>query len=290
MAYITELVRKKGLSMHTDITYAELPTITSINRGFFDKWPGDLKHKEEELDDIKHKDSGGFVYTDGSAPIHLYSELKVIERAINIAATELAMHRCKTFVIASDHGASRLAVIHKQEEKYETDTKGEHSGRCCKEFPDADLPYAVKENGYLVLADYGRFKKSRAANVEVHGGASLEEVLVPVITLKLKKQSDLTILVLNEDNIQSDRHAGTTIDIYISDVEHSSNVSIVIAGKPYHATKKDSTHYSVLLEDYKRAKKNISADIYDGEDLIGNVTFEIKGRTATVKNDFDDLF
>ncbi|MCI6886008.1 MAG: BREX-4 system phosphatase PglZ [Lachnospiraceae bacterium] len=290
MAYITELVCKKGLSMHTDITYAELPTITSINRNFYEKWAGPLKRKEEALDNIKHKDEGGFVYTDGSAPIHLYSELKVIERAIDFAATELALHHCKSFVIASDHGASRLAVLHKQEEKYETDTKGEHSGRCCKEFSDAELPYAIRENGYLVLADYGRFKKSRAANVEVHGGASLEEVLVPVITLTLKKQSDQIIKLLDPDSIQSDRHAGTTINLYISDVEHSGDVRIVIADKSYAATSKDATHYSVLLDDYKRAKKNVSASIYDGEDLIGNINFEIKGRTATVKNDFDDLF
>lgn len=289
MAYISELVHKKGLSMHTDITYAELPTITSINKNFYEKWVGPLKHKEEELDNIKHKATGGFVYTDGSAPIHLYSELKVIKSAIDFAATELALHHCKSFVIVSDHGASRLAVLHKQEEKYETDTKGEHSGRCCKAFPDADLPYAISENGYLVLTDYGRFKKSRAANVEVHGGASLEEVLVPVITLTLKKQSDQIITILNSDSIQSDRHAGTTIILYISDVEHSDNVSLVIADKAYSAVCKDATHFSVLLDDYKRAKKNVSAAVYDGEDLIGNISFEIKGRTATVKNDFDDL-
>lgn len=290
MAYITELVRKKGLSMHTDITYAELPTITSINKGFFEKWSGSLKHKEDELDNIKHKEAGGFTYTDGSAPIYLYSELKVIENAINFAATELALHHCRAFVIAGDHGASRLAVIHKQEEKYETDTKGEHSGRCCKEFPDADLPNAIRENGYLVLADYGRFKKSRAANVEVHGGASLEEVLVPVITLTLKKQSDQIIKLLNPDSILSDRHAGTTILLYISNVENSDRISIVIGDKPYLATCKDATHYTVLLDDYKRAKKSVTADVYDGDDLIGNVAFEIKGRAATVKSDFDDMF
>ena len=290
MAYITELVHKKGLSMHTDITYAELPTITSINKGFYKKWPGPMKYKEEELDNIKHKDAGGFVYTDGSAPIHLCSELKVIERAINIAARELALHHCKTFVIASDHGASRLAVIHRQEEKYETDTKGEHSGRCCKEFPDADLPHAIRENGYLVLADYGRFRKSRAANVEVHGGASLEEVIVPVITLTLKKQSDQIIKLINADSITSDRHAGTTITLDISDVENRNGISIVIGDKSYSAICKDATHYIVLLDDYKRAKKDVFATIYDGDNLIGDVVFEIKGRTATIKNDFDDLF
>lgn len=289
MAYITELVRKKGLSMHTDITRADLPTITSINKSFYEKWSGPQKRKEEELDDIKHKDAGGYVYTDGSAPTHLYSELKVIERAIDFAATELALHQCKSVVIASDHGASRLAVLHKQEEKYETDTKGEHSGRCCKEFQGADLPYAIAENGYLVLADYGRFKKSRAANVEVHGGASLEEVLVPVITLTLKKQTEQIIKILNAEGIQSDRHAGTTIKLYISDVEHSGNIKLVIGETSYCAICEDATHYSVVLHDIKRAKKGVSAAVYDGEDLIGNIVFDIKGRTAIVKDDFDDL-
>ena len=124
----------------------------------------------------------------------------------------------------------------------------------------------------------------------MHGGASLEEILVPVITLTLKKQLDRIIKLLEPDSIQSDRHTGTTINLYISDVENTGNVSVMIGDRHYLATCKDATHYSVLLDDYKRAKKNISATIYDGENLIGNINFEIKGRTATVKNDFDALF
>lgn len=140
------------------------------------------------------------------------------------------------------------------------------------------------------MADYGRFRKSRAANVEVHGGASLEEVIVPVITLTLKKQSDQIIKLINADSITSDRHAGTTITLYISDVENRNGISIVIGDKSYSAICKDATHYIVLLDDYKRAKKDVFATIYDGDNLIGDVVFEIKGRTATIKNDFDDLF
>lgn len=291
LAYITALVRKKGLSMHVDIAYSELPTITSINRGFYENWPGAKKEKESDLDDIKHKEKGGFVFDEAhQAPVHLASELKVIERAIDRAATELAMHNCRSFVIASDHGASRLAVIRRQEEKYETDTKGEHSGRCCKEFPDADLPYAVKENGYYVLADYGRFKKSRAANVEVHGGASLEEVLVPVITLTLRKQSTLDIRIVNEADIRADRKIGTQIVLYISGIENPNNVSVVIDSERYLAVRNDSTHFTVILSQQRRSKKNVSAAIYDGDDLIGNVTFDIKGKfDSAEKKVFDDL-
>ena len=290
LSYIAILAKKKGLSIHVDIAYVELPTITSINKGFFEKWAGSKKEKEPRLDEIKHKEEGGYFYRPGQAPVHLASELEVIRKSIDRAATELAMHTCKTFVIASDHGASRLAVIHHQEEKYDTDTKGEHSGRCCKEFADADLPQAICENGYLVLADYGRFKNSRAANVEVHGGASLEEVIVPIITLSLKKQCDLIIELLNADEVYCDRRLGTTIQLYISDADNTQSISVVIDEKRYAAKGSDKTHYEVNLYGMRRAKKNVSAAIYDGDDLIGTVHFDIKGKMATVNNDFDDLF
>lgn len=290
LSYIAILAKKKGLSIHVDIAYVELQTITSINKGFFEKWAGSKKEKEPRLDEIKHKEEGGYFYRPGQAPVHLASELEVIRKSIDRAATELAMHTCKTFVIASDHGASRLAVIHHQEEKYDTDTKGEHSGRCCKEFADADLPQAICENGYLVLADYGRFKNSRAANVEVHGGASLEEVIVPIITLSLKKQCDLIIELLNADEVYCDRRLGTTIQLYISDADNTQSISVVIDEKRYAAKGSDKTHYEVNLYDMRRAKKNVSAAIYDGDDLIGTVHFDIKGKMATVNNDFDDLF
>ena len=202
---------------------------------------------------------------------------------------QLAMHKCKTFVIASDHGASRLAVLRKKEEKYSTDTKGEHSGRCCKMFDDCDLQNKVEENGYFVLTDYGRFNGSRAANVEVHGGAALEEVVVPVITLKLKRQSDITIRVLNEDTLQADKKAGTIIQLYISDVEHANQISAVINGAKYLAEREDSTHYRVILHDIKRSK-TCNADLYDGDDLIGSIALAIKGRSGSIDKSFDAEF
>ena len=288
MSYITSLAKKKGLSIHTDFVRSDLPTITSINKSFFDQWNGGKKYKEKQLDEIKHKEQGGYFFTDDEDPIHLPAELDVIERAINTAAMELGMHHCKSFVIASDHGASRLAVIKKQEVPYDTDTKGEHSGRCCKAFDNCDAPYKVEDNGFIILSDYGRFRKSRAANVEVHGGASLEEIVVPVITLTLKKQVGIQIVVLHPDDILADRHEGTTIQLYISDVEFIDSVRIVIDDKTYNGKAENSSHFIFKLEDIKRAKaKPYSADVFDGEDLIGTISFKIKGKAATIKDDFD---
>lgn len=289
LALIVELAKRKGLFVHIDIGRAELPSLTEHNKGFFENWDGIDKYKEEALDDIKHNDKGGFFFTSCEDPIHLESEISVIEKAIEFAATKLSMRECKSVVITSDHGASRLAVIKHQEEKYGTETGGEHSGRCCKVFDGCDLTNCVEEKGYFVLTDYGRFKGSRAANVEVHGGASLEEVLVPIITLKLKKQDAVDIRVLNSDNIQADRKKGTTVQIYISDVDNPKNISIVIGNTKYKAVGDDSTHYTVLLEDIKRSK-TCKADIYDGDNLLGNIEFKIKGKSGNVDSGFDSEF
>ena len=288
MSYITFLAKRKGLSIHVDITRSDLPTITSNNKQFYDQWSWRKKYKEEQLDNIKHKEKGGYFFTDDEDPIHIPAELEVIERAINTAAMELGMHHCKSFVIASDHGASRLAVIRKQEISYETDTKGEHSGRCCKYFDGCDVPYKVVDNGFIVLADYGRFRGSRSANVEVHGGASLEEIVVPVITLTLKKQASVQIIVLHPDDIIADRHSGVTLTLYISDVGSPDNVRMIIDEKTYQGKTADGSHYKFELDDIKRAKtKPYSAVVFDASDLIGTVEFKVKGKTATVKDDFD---
>ncbi len=288
MSYITALAKKKGLSVHTVITRADLPTITSVNKGFFEQWVSGMKYKEEELDNTKHKEKGGYFFTDDEDPIYIPKELDIIEGAINKAKMELVNKKCKSFVIVGDHGASRLAVLKKQEVPYDTDTKGEHSGRCCKAFEGCNIDNVIEENGFLVLTDYGRFRGSRQANVEVHGGASLEEILVPVITLTLKKQTSVQIKVQNADNITVDRRNGVCISLYISDIIATDNVSIAIGDKKYQGTADDSTHFSFIVKDIKRARSTpYSADVYDGEDLIGNIEFVVKGKTATVNDDFD---
>ena len=291
LSYIAALAKKKGLSIHVDIVRSDLPTITAMNKAFYDQWDGGKKYKEDRLDDIKHKDKGGYFFTKDEAPIYIPAELQVIEDAINKAAMELIMHHCKSFIIASDHGASRLAVIKKQESLYETETQGEHSGRCCKFFEGCDVPYKIEENGYIVLSDYGRFRGSRCANVEVHGGASLEEIVVPVITLTLRKSVGVKINVMNPDNILADRRNGTDITVYISDVDSPNDVHLLIDEKRYDAKLVDDTHFAFNLGDIKRAKvKPYVADVYDGNNFIGEIFFKVKGKTATIKDDFDNLF
>ncbi len=285
MSYIEALAREKGLSIHADIARADLPTITSVNKTFYDQWVGE-KYKEDQLDNIKHKDQGGYYFTKSEEPIHIPAELAVIQKVMELAASKLTSHDCKTFVIASDHGASRLAVIKKQEVPYEANTKGEHSGRCCKAFEGWNFPHAIEENGFIVLSDYGRFRGGRSANVEVHGGACLEEVVVPVITLTLKKQASTRIRVVDKNNIYADRRDGVNLILYITDVEDANNISLRIDGKKYLGKPEKGHHFVFELKDVKRAKQ-YEAEVFDSSDFIGKVEFKVNSKSASVNEEFD---
>lgn len=289
LAYITEIAKRKGLQIKVDIARAELPTITLNNKGFYESWSKEKRYKEERLDDVKHDENGGYSFENCKTPIHLAKELEILDEVIGRIANKLSLRECSKVVIASDHGASRLAVINEVETKIPTETKGEHSGRCCKAFDECALNNVVEENGYFVLTDYSRFAGSRKANVEVHGGASLEEIIVPIITLSLKSPVSLEIQVLGNDEIYLDRKNGVTLNLYISTVENKNQVRLVINNKPYIAQCIDKKHFTIQLPDIKRAKI-YEAEIYDGDNLIGEIKFTVKNKLGGNNSDFDDLF
>jgi hypothetical protein len=219
--------------------------------------------------------------------------LDVLAKVLESSATKLALHHCKRILIVGDHGASRLAVIKEQEEKYETDTKGEHSGRCCKIPPNCspteyDLPFATEGNGYLVLADYGRFKGSRAANVEVHGGASLEEVVIPIIELTLANP-DTTVEIVEKIITANPLKAKAKPAAFtLFSKSELSNVSIIIKGKPYTAERTDKNHHRIVTDITKTGE--YLADVFDGDNLIGKININVQSETSKKNDAFDNLF
>lgn len=294
LSYIVELAKRHGLKISVEIGRADLPTITSENRSFFDNWPEELRHpKEEDLDDTKHEGKGGYYYS-AKTPyaIHLAEELRIISKAISEAATTLGLRTYDRIVIASDHGASRLAVLRHKEEKYDTgdekDNESKHSGRCCKYFPECDLPFAIPEpeRGYVVLADYGRFKGSRASNVEVHGGASLEEVIVPVITLSLRDNS-IVISVIDADKIKADYKTGIKMTLYVNK-SITEALTVGYGNRRYATKRKDDNHFSVDIPDIKKAG-TYGIDVYLGDGLASHIEITPTSKSASVNDDFEDL-
>jgi hypothetical protein len=92
---------------------------------------------------------------------------------------------------------------------------------------DVDVLIRLK---IMVLSSFRLWQISRQppCHVEVHGGASLEEIVVPVITLTLKKQAGVQITVMCPDDITADRRDGVILNLYISDVDSPDNISLVL--------------------------------------------------------------
>ena len=276
LAYIQAKCEEYGLIYDINIGHCELPSITEKNKEF--KLFFDTKDIGE-LDKLKHH-SQIYDYQTCKYPIHVFRELEIIDRELRRVRAGLVQSSYEKAAIISDHGASRLAVIYKHESgsPLELEEKGEHSGRCCPAAEDPKIEQAAYEDGYAILGNYERFKGGRKANLEVHGGASLEEVVVPVITVSLRP--DNVVYYFVDPVVKYKVGRPSTIELF-------SNVPmkqprIKVDGIFYDGVfGADKNHALFTLTEQKRVRE-YSATVYEGNSNTGVVlTFRIERNTKT---------
>ena len=186
LSYINTRAMQVELSVTIKVARADLPTLTSQNKNFYYEWRGDKFDKNQQLDNLKHSPEKFDADGKCSAPTYIDDELKIIDDVIAEIKNSLVNHHAEKIILTSDHGASRLAVMFRHENKFKLNSAGEHGGRCCLiNDIDAKPNCVTEENGWWVLENYDRFAGGRLSSVEVHGGATLEEILVPVIEFTL---------------------------------------------------------------------------------------------------------
>ncbi len=241
----------------------------------------------KDLDEIKHHGKDSFDYEKEKTPIYLIRELEIIDELLTKIRASVFAGQYSKAIIISDHGASRLAVLHETENVWSMETKGEHSGRCCKISEINSKPdFAIEESGYWVLANYDRFKGSRRANVEVHGGASIEEVTVPIIEIT-QRISDIEAFIVDESKVITlGAKEYAIVKIYVG--IKSNNISIKLDGNYYDAEKTDDPFiYSIKLLNYTKKGKFL-IDIFNGSDvLVFGQQFEIKKKDISETSMFD---
>ncbi len=275
LSYIVGKCKEKGLFVNTTLCKSNLPTITSANKEFLEDFNLlNVPVKSiKELDELKHHGANEYDYTKTKLPIHLVRELEIIDQIIDNIYYSLLQNEFEKCVIVSDHGASRLAVIKESENIWEMSLKGEHSGRCCKKDElDIKSEFAVDTDEYWVLANYDRFKGSRKSNVEVHGGATLEEVVVPIIEIIKAPQNIEVILV--DKNVIVGFKKNAVLKVFIS--EPIPNIKLNVGGEIFEAEKCDDNIYEFEMPSIKRAK-TYSATVYSGENVIAEqLHFDVK--------------
>ena len=176
-------------------------------------------------------------------------------------------------IMISDHGASRLAVINEDGKLIEMAEKGEHSGRCCSKNDLDSQPSSATDAGeYWSLANYDRFKGGRKANVEVHGGATLEEVTVPIIEIT-KKSDDIEITIM-ESVITVSYKKKASIKLFSK--TKINDVSVCVDGMYFDAVEIDDNIYQVDMPQIKKAK-TYNLDVYSaGCPVVEGLSFTVK--------------
>ena len=143
---------------------------------------------------------------------------------------------------------------------------------------DPEIPFATYEDGFAVLANYERFKGGRKADVEAHGGASLEETVVPVITLTAKSKQQRIVFV--EDVVTCSPKDGTSIMLYANPAV--AEPRLVVLGRSYTGDfAGDKRNVRFVMKDIRR-KGRYEAEIYDGNKKLTVLAFETVRPTKAV--------
>lgn len=281
-SYIQDKCFDLNLSCDIEFARCNLPSITSFNKDFVEIFKSkniavvDIK----EMDSLKHEGLGQYNYEQTKYPIHIIKELNILNDVVKHIEEDLNKGDVEKVFMISDHGASRLAVINEHENKWEVAEKGMHSGRCCPKSDFNEKPdYATEGNDYWCLANYDRFKGGRKANVEVHGGATFEEVAIPIVEIRKAGDKPKCEILDDYKTITVSYNKKAKIKLYIA--KSLDNVQVLLNGRYYKAEKTDTKYvYEVNMPDVKRGSYII--DVYDGNIIIAQkLSFEVKGASAT---------
>lgn len=157
-----------------------LPSTTEFNTDFLD----DSKHYEKfyELDKLKHSSTVDY-------PESIIAEFKLLHE-IKAKVDEL-LQRYASVVLAADHGTSRMAILYRNHapvHQCKETAQLEKYGRYCVDISNdySQIDGCFHYDKYWIFANYSRFAEKGAPKYETHGGASLEEMIVPVLRINKK--------------------------------------------------------------------------------------------------------
>ena len=286
--YLDTISAEKGLKMKVNVGRCDLPSITSVNKYFVDdfKNAGCPVYDIKDLDEVKHSGNKEYNFENTKLPIHIIKELSILDDVLYSIQAQLTNGKVQKIYVVSDHGASRLVVLHNCENKIEVKEKGLHSGRCCPISDTDEKPLnATEENDFWCLANYDLFKGGRKTGVEVHGGATLEEVAVPIIEFSLRGKEIEAYILQEYKTIFVSYKKKAFIKLYVDTL--SSDVSVLCNGKSYSCMPTNNKReYQVELTDITR-KGQYTLDVkVNGSLAVKDLEFEVKKEGASERNYF----
>ncbi len=255
------------------VATAELPTRTENNRVKLEELCGDKLQKAGDIDHYAHQQKQYPTYIDKE-----FMQMKEIITSV------LAHYNGKKIAFVSDHGISYLAC-------HETglniaNIKGDHAGRCGEwnnGVPSQDNNYIVLEDGKTICSLSHHSLTSKVPEGQgAHGGATPEEVLVPIIIVSNQKNANnYSAQLLNNEIV-----ASSPIVTYILKGLASIDIPIVeYNGVEYMLKKKGENKYESERLNLVDTASTITLKIgqFKKQDTL-NI------RTGVDEENFDDLF
>ena len=271
----------EGFRVRMRAGYCNLPSTTAVNKDF-------LEDKRVvasfiDLDEMKH---GRNQY-----PRTIEQELSFLNLlAEKVRDTfNLGVSR---IIVSSDHGTSRMAVlVRKTPFDIKVSAEG-HSiykyGRYCDGVDASDIyETTIEFDNKLIFADYSRFEQKGAPVDEVHGGASLEEWLVPIAIIDRTdaRKAKLVVNIIPPQNpIRLDALTGMATVQFLLKGYGGDDVSVRVHGKKISCRHVDGV-YTFKCEPQK-TESNINTAVYVGLEHIGVFKFDIK-QSITKNKKFD---
>lgn len=186
MPLLLALAKRRGMNVESQaVVTAKMPTETVFNPVKWDE--ARILPEIKSIDNIVHN---GAAKHEASIPERNFAEtLRIFETEImNRIAHGLT--RFARVVVTADHGASRLAVIAHNEGKGTTlpwegqpdDWRYSLAPQGVPRPPELEQEYFPEtKKTYWIVRGYNRLPKMGGKLYELHGGATLEERLVPVV-------------------------------------------------------------------------------------------------------------
>ena len=168
-----------------DCVRVNLPTSTEYNHVDKEWGTSDRYRKFNDFDSLLHEP-----FEDHAEAIA--AELKMIDVQV-MGEIENLLKIYRRVVLTADHGATRLAVVARRDGKSrdvkEFDDKIDvldwrYAKRKCTEYLDSELVAETVGDGFVLIKGYNRFSKSGGPGFEMHGGATVEEQVVPFVVIE----------------------------------------------------------------------------------------------------------
>ena len=163
------------------VAASELPTVTSVNKTKLDEL---ANGKLEKIGDVDK-----FAHTQKTYPAYLVKEFRIVEDAISKV---LSLYNGKKIAFVSDHGISYMAQFGAGLNLAGVET--DHAGRCghwLKGSAQTDNNYIVLDDGQTLCSlNNNSLSAKTPMGQGAHGGATPEEVLVPIIIVSNQKNAN----------------------------------------------------------------------------------------------------